>query len=739
MRGSRAPGPQLLTYPDSLGGDLASIRGAARRAARTACSAASTSCRRSRRRPTAASRPLTYREIDPRFGTWADIRALAARPRRAPGPDGQPHLAPERGVPGLRAAWPAVRVRRPVHHARQGLAGRSARRGRRRPHLPAQARRPLLHRSRSPTPASARRSGRPSGPPTGPSRSTSTSGRRTTRRLDRRLARLLRLPGRRGSSASMPSATSSRSRARAASWSSRRSGRSSTGCVGVADGLGLVVLPEVHDVYATHEKLAAHGYWTYDFVLPGLVLHAFETGDADRLAAHLARSPERQFTTLDCHDGIPVRPRPRRHPRPRRDAPPRRRRRRRAAATSTGSSPTAMPMASMSTSSTAPTTRRSAEDDDRYVAARAIQLFAPRHPAGLLRRPARGRERPRGGRADRGRARHQPPRLHAHERSRQALERPVVRRTLELLRSPSNTRRIQRTADVETPRPNALRLAWSDRGSLMRARRGHHLQQVPGHDRWARRRDRRRDAGRLGHLGGGRIVGERAHPPLSSATHRPAATRTAPIARCQRPRREPPQIRGRTMRITGVRTVMYEYPLRHPIGDVQSQGCQRMADLAVFLETDEALVGVAIAGAGCVSRPCTRWRRSWSVATRGRSAPCTSGCSASPSRPGRTAPSRRRSRPWTARCGTCARRRMACPSGASSGASSGRVAAYASGLDMALSDDELRTYYRRMSEQLRHPGGQAQGRPRSGSGPRAPGRRCATRWPRVRTAPGRVS
>ena len=33
------------------------------------------------------------------------------------------------------------------------------------------------------------------------------------------------------------------------------------------------------------------------------------------------------------------------------------------------------------------------------------------------------------------------------------------------------------------------------------------------------------------------------------------------------------------------------------------------------------------------------------------------------------------------------------------GASSGRVAAYASGLDMALSDDELRTYYRRMAEQ----------------------------------------
>jgi sucrose 6(F)-phosphate phosphorylase len=78
--------------------------------------------------------------------------------------------------------------------------------------------------------------------------------------------------------------------------------------IGVADSLGLVVLPEVHDRYATHEALAAHAYWTYDFVLPGLLLHALETGSARHLADHLARSPERQFTMLDCHDGIPVRP-----------------------------------------------------------------------------------------------------------------------------------------------------------------------------------------------------------------------------------------------------------------------------------------------------------------------------------------------------------------------------------------------------------------------------------------------
>ncbi len=76
----------------------------------------------------------------------------------------------------------------------------------------------------------------------------------------------------------------------------------------VASSYGLTVLPEVHDTYATHRRLAEHGMWTYDFVLPGLILHAFETVDAGQLAAHLSGMPERVFTTLDCHDGIPVRP-----------------------------------------------------------------------------------------------------------------------------------------------------------------------------------------------------------------------------------------------------------------------------------------------------------------------------------------------------------------------------------------------------------------------------------------------
>jgi sucrose phosphorylase len=76
----------------------------------------------------------------------------------------------------------------------------------------------------------------------------------------------------------------------------------------VSAGLGLEVLPEVHDVPATHRALSDRDLWTYDFVLPGLVLHALETGESTRLVDHLAGSPERVVTTLDCHDGIPVVP-----------------------------------------------------------------------------------------------------------------------------------------------------------------------------------------------------------------------------------------------------------------------------------------------------------------------------------------------------------------------------------------------------------------------------------------------
>jgi sucrose phosphorylase len=36
---------------------------------------------------------------------------------------------------------------------------------------------------------------------------------------------------------------------------------------------GVEILPEVHEQYSYHQKISAHGYWTYDFSLPMLVLH----------------------------------------------------------------------------------------------------------------------------------------------------------------------------------------------------------------------------------------------------------------------------------------------------------------------------------------------------------------------------------------------------------------------------------------------------------------------------------
>lgn len=75
-----------------------------------------------------------------------------------------------------------------------------------------------------------------------------------------------------------------------------------------ADALGLVLLPEVHAEVSVQRALAGRGYLVYDFVLPLLVLHALTSGSGVKLAAYLETCPGRQFTMLDCHDGIPVQP-----------------------------------------------------------------------------------------------------------------------------------------------------------------------------------------------------------------------------------------------------------------------------------------------------------------------------------------------------------------------------------------------------------------------------------------------
>ncbi len=77
---------------------------------------------------------------------------------------------------------------------------------------------------------------------------------------------------------------------------------------GVAERLDLVLLPEVHADYATRVRLAQHGYWSYDFVLPLLVLHTLLGKSSSILRDYVMRCPRQQFTMLDCHDGIPVLP-----------------------------------------------------------------------------------------------------------------------------------------------------------------------------------------------------------------------------------------------------------------------------------------------------------------------------------------------------------------------------------------------------------------------------------------------
>jgi len=71
-------------------------------------------------------------------------------------------------------------------------------------------------------------------------------------------------------------------------------------------GRGVEVLPEIHEHYSIPLKLAEKDYWVYDFALPMLVLHALYSGRADRLAHWFSICPEKQITTLDTHDGIGV-------------------------------------------------------------------------------------------------------------------------------------------------------------------------------------------------------------------------------------------------------------------------------------------------------------------------------------------------------------------------------------------------------------------------------------------------
>lgn len=234
--------------------------------------------------------------------------------------------------------------------------------------------------------------------------------------------------------------------------------------VGLADSLGLVVLPEIHDHYATHEKLARRGYWTYDFVLPALLLDAIETGKSERLAVHLGSSPERQFTMLDCHDGIPIRPDLDGILTPREmgslaDLIQERGGNVNRILSDVGADDSVDVHQLNCTYYSAV-----GGDDSRYVLARAIQLFARGVPqiyyVGLL---AGSNDDSAVARTGEGRDINR--RDYSLADVWASLDLPVVRRTIDLIRLRNQHPAFRGSLHVSAPTPSTLVLAWRDGGS----------------------------------------------------------------------------------------------------------------------------------------------------------------------------------------------------------------------------------------------------------------------------------
>jgi sucrose 6(F)-phosphate phosphorylase len=225
-----------------------------------------------------------------------------------------------------------------------------------------------------------------------------------------------------------------------------------------AASFGLTLLPEIHDTQATHRRLSEHGMWTYDFVLPGLVLHALGTGEAGQLADHLAGMPDRVFTTLDCHDGIPIRP----------------------DLDGVLGPAEMLDLASLVEAHGGNVNRILSStyagevdvhqlnctyfsaldcDDDRYFAARAIQLFARGVPqvyyVGLL---AGANDRVSLELTGDGRA------INRHNYTSaeidEALRRPVVQRLLQLIRLRNSHPAFDGTLEVESSGRGRLRMSW---------------------------------------------------------------------------------------------------------------------------------------------------------------------------------------------------------------------------------------------------------------------------------------
>ncbi len=76
----------------------------------------------------------------------------------------------------------------------------------------------------------------------------------------------------------------------------------------LAKSCGIEILPEIHSHHSIQYKLSGMGYWIYDFILPYRILDTLINKNSEDLLDYLNSRPHKQFTMLDCHDGVPVKP-----------------------------------------------------------------------------------------------------------------------------------------------------------------------------------------------------------------------------------------------------------------------------------------------------------------------------------------------------------------------------------------------------------------------------------------------
>lgn len=77
---------------------------------------------------------------------------------------------------------------------------------------------------------------------------------------------------------------------------------------GLAERYDVAVLPEVHGRQEVQRDIARLGSWIYDFILPYRILESLILRSPVHLVPYLRERSHRQFTMLDCHDGVPVKP-----------------------------------------------------------------------------------------------------------------------------------------------------------------------------------------------------------------------------------------------------------------------------------------------------------------------------------------------------------------------------------------------------------------------------------------------